>query len=854
MTSAASRLPRSLTATSSQFRHTVAVTLLCVLTSAIFFCASLRFHGPAYLGDEIGYLSNAAFLGGHPSDGASSYYAGYSLLLAPIFWLASGAEQVWTGVLALNALMWGTTLFLVSSVLQRLIAGVPSWRHLLALAVVACYPAYLAMSGYAFSQSAFALCFTLAVATLATLSVERWRSMCLHGVFVGYLCCIHPSGLPVAVASLAIMAALAWRARRWLGFVAGSAIILSMALGYHLVLHPALVARMSSDAVQAVEHYPGFGQLLAPDKLLEHLALTVTIAVGQLSYVLIATFGFAGLGLAAIFRSGIAAWHTPNEGQSDIQRAAVGALILLSVLGVIAETSISSAAGGGPNRIDQWIYGRYLEPMIALLLGLGLLSPSRRAWTAVVALFTVLVGAYLVHVKQIGGALYVMNVPALWPQALGWGKDVLSWFLFGAAGMVVAAVLYRPLVMLVILGLYVACAPTQQHWHSLLLQQNSNPSAITEFVEQNYRPGQCVGFDVVSSATREVPFQQRANLYSFYFYDSPLRRVTPAQWFARCEGPLLTFNSSLKFPGTRYLGRENFSKLYVLVKDAPQALRLPTSQPEEQVWTREGDDVACMLAGCFEKKGAGFAGHTLVGAVSDAGISTDGRPGYLSFGPYVYMSEGSYFLQMEGDFEQVGGVWVDVVSGAELTVHTDVPLANFLTEDRRLARIPFELPRDSRRLQVRVRVTAADKMLLRGYNVVVNKTAIRSAGELGLGFQDSQALSQLPRQVGRVTGRGLGTDGRTGFLLFGPYRALPAGRYQLNLKGDVTVARAAWVDVVSHQGQSLHTSQPIRTGMTGDLANLMFDLPTDVKDLEVRVYVGERDQLEVTAYTIGKLQ
>ncbi|UOV06582.1 hypothetical protein MUU75_08165 [Pseudoxanthomonas mexicana] len=82
---------------------------ILLLTAIVFYAATAWVAGPAYLADEIGYLTNGAFIAGHFVSSASSYHAGYSFLLAPLFYFLDDPRVVWRGVLIINAVMWGVS-------------------------------------------------------------------------------------------------------------------------------------------------------------------------------------------------------------------------------------------------------------------------------------------------------------------------------------------------------------------------------------------------------------------------------------------------------------------------------------------------------------------------------------------------------------------------------------------------------------------------------------------------------------------------------------------------------------------------------------------------------------------------
>jgi hypothetical protein len=114
--------------------------------------------------------------------------------------------------------------------------------------------------------------------------------------------------------------------------------------------------------------------------------------------------------------------------------------------------------------------------------------------------------------------------------------------------------------------------------------------------------------------------------------------------------------------------------------------------------------------------------------------------------------------------------------------------------------------------------------------------------------------ARLGSVVGRVGAAGIVADGRAGYLLFGPYLAVPPGTYRLRLQG-VDAPAGAMVDVAARAGAfALVAPAPLRVG-DGVLADLSFDVPEPgVGDLEVRVQVPAGARLRIAGYTIERLR
>jgi len=838
---------------------------VCVASAIAYILINLYVVGPAYLGDEIGYLSNAAFLAGHHSDGASSYYAGYSLLISPLFYFFTDARQVWAGILAVNGVMWGGTLYLVWSLLRTFVPDAPEWKRLIVLVVIAAYPAYSTMSGYAFAQTAFALVFTAGMYSLVRLDTARPLTILPHSLLVGYLASIHPAGLPVAVASVLSIVITCWHGRAFRIAVLNGSIIALLVFFYHGIIRPWMIAEMTAPGADQGLHYPGVSAVLAGGGYGQKLRILIGMMAGQLSYLLIATFGFAAIGAVVAARQSMHQLRNLGEPGSDgasVHQAALPAMLILSVLGIIALSALGSAVSGGPGRLDHWVYGRYVEPAIATLFGIGLLSRAPRVVVFATASGVLLTGAFLVHYIGISGPLYPMNVPALWPYFAFQETGPLAWFVAGALGIVTASILNRQVVCAAIAIIYALCVSPQQDWHQRVLDYNSTPSDIPEFVTRNFGVGTCVAFDANSSLGLGGIAEQRANLYSFYLFSSPLVRMSPAEWLDHCDGPLLTFNPELDLEGVEYVGREVDSRLYVVVRSGG-SLTFPRARHGKQYWKSDQSE-RCLVAGCFSMQGAELGRYSQVGRASERGVETDGRAGYLLHGPYAGLRAGEYLVRLKGEFGRVEGARIDIVSQSGQFTHFESALDELDPVGEKEVGVPLHLLDDAQALEIRIHVSSRDQMSLAGYQIEVQDPARLDVGvpprmavdRTGFSYQGA-ALADLPSQVGEMSDGELVSGGREGFLVYGPYRRMGPGRYSLVVRGRAGEVQGAWTDVVSSGGRKTHAYAPVAVAAGNDgseMARAEVVIDETVEDLEIRVFSPRGSAMALNGYTFEPIQ
>jgi glycosyltransferase involved in cell wall biosynthesis len=116
---------------------------------------------------------------------------------------------------------------------------------------------------------------------------------------------------------------------------------------------------------------------------------------------------------------------------------------------------------------------------------------------------------------------------------------------------------------------------------------------------------------------------------------------------------------------------------------------------------------------------------------------------------------------------------------------------------------------------------------------------------------------RVRHQVGEREREAWRSDGRAGFLAYGPYAHLPAGRYELRVQIErLAPGGSAWFDVVVDQGRTrllhLPVEQPSRDGGDAGWAPLSvpLQLDADADDLELRLWVDDAASLRLHGFEL----
>ncbi|WP_051467003.1 hypothetical protein [Actinomadura oligospora] len=311
--------------------------------------------GPVADPDETSYLAIARWLAGGPGadlSGNTFYQAGYPVLLSPLHWFTDAPGTVYTGVIVINALV-GAALFPMGYAALRRFGA----RRRAALP--------LSFAASLLPASTFFGMFALTDALLPTLMLgwlllldrfvrtRRPVDGALASLVAVYACFTHSRG--EIVLAVHLLALLATRPRAmWAGLV-------TTAGGY-------LAASSVNDALRR-SFYPDGARDMA-GLLQERLtgasgqAWSLSGMSGQIWYLVVGTWGLAGIGLVATFAA-----------LARKETRLMAGVLLTTTFGV---AYASEAALPDEHRVGNFAYGRYLA-MLALVYVLIALAVLTRA-------------------------------------------------------------------------------------------------------------------------------------------------------------------------------------------------------------------------------------------------------------------------------------------------------------------------------------------------------------------------------------------------------------------------------------------------------------------------------------------
>ena len=167
--------------------------------------------------DEVGFVSNAWFLSGTRAmfhmTSASYYPWGYSLLIAPVFWVTTDPHLSYHLGVVVNCLLVAFLTVNLFYIWRRYVDG-RVWLGFFVCLVVGLYPALQLNAGMLWSETGFVSFFVL-YANVASLFIRRPNALlalmlCFFGV---YLYAIHQRALLLPLLSVFVVGYMAARGR-----------------------------------------------------------------------------------------------------------------------------------------------------------------------------------------------------------------------------------------------------------------------------------------------------------------------------------------------------------------------------------------------------------------------------------------------------------------------------------------------------------------------------------------------------------------------------------------------------------------------------------------------------------------
>lgn len=238
-----------------------------------------------------------------------------------------------------------------------------------------------------------------------------------------------------------------------------------------------------------------------------------------------------------------------------------------------------------------------------------------------------------------------------------------------------------------------------------------------------------------------------------------------------------------------------------------------------------------------------------VGMRSGRCIQSTGKAGYLLFGPYIPLERGNYRLTIKASStdEKQKNIQVDVAADRGNVIFAKFGV-NELSRDCNLVDTVITINSECNDLEIRVWIDEFTDLSISFLEIVPWKDIYEYK------FQGSD--NRFSTQVGLKSGGQIVSTGTSGYLLFGPYLALPQGKFKLSVTGKLSNNQAnyGYIDAVVERGAKIVVrEQPLVLDKVTSSMEFDIDLEAACSDFEVRVKVAKHHCTVISSIVLSPI-
>jgi hypothetical protein len=385
---------------------------------------------------------------------------------------------------------------------------------------------------------------------------------------------ITPRASAVALSGVAVGTVIALQRREAWGFAAFLAGLGAVVAIDRWLLEPLVLERLALGDYPPDLRYPTLAWLLAPLKTLHGVRSLALHVIAHTAYLLIGTLWLAWFAALHVIRR----WNDARAERTFDADTLVLGYVLVAVVATVGISALHFTSYPNALRLDQWMYGRYVEAVLMPLLAVGFIAMRPGRLVAGFAIAWVLAWIFVANAR-IGASNYI-NISALWQAFQFPDWSVVGWCT--AAGVLALCLIWLPY-RIRAAAFALVFVLTSMQLHDRNLEYSFRWIAVRHRLASDIRlfyapgPERCIGYDQPSVDNPAV--DSALQMYSNFLFDYRIRRMTVEDWAANCDGPLISWK--------RDLDREHPDLPLRLV-----AFEIPARDPSEDgpfLWARDAE-------------------------------------------------------------------------------------------------------------------------------------------------------------------------------------------------------------------------------------------------------------------------
>jgi len=611
--------------------------ILAVIFAIIAFAWNYGVKVPMIQPDEGSILTGAAAIAGYSNDFASNTKKGYSLIISPAFLLVSSPTAIWMLVKAINSLLLLLTVYSLWNISYFFAPQIDLEKRLGSVIITSAYPFWIVFVGYSFAQIAFVSLYTFSVYLFFLALKRKIYFSILLGFIIGFLYWIHPTSIVVLIGFTITLIIYFVQNKFFNKLIALILSCLIIILLHEFVFIPFINHNMDISGQGVYTFYSGLSAFSLLRELFTIKGITSFLGImsGQLFYFIIGTCGMIFISVKVIYFS-FKQSHKLKLDDTQI----VYLFIILNFIGLIILSSLHMSRH--PDRLDHYMYGRYVEAILAPILLIGILHYSSNRKTLLLALpFLVFISFIFSQRMDSYSNIAYFNISAFWQVFYFLKEGIWIWLLSGLIIILILAYSSQRFGFLVLLLVFTFSSYKQIEWH----KRNSNYVieirwALALSIRDNYSSRIDFDFSSIKNYVNSVYWYD----YGFSLYDYKLTRMNPEKWYETSNGLFLSWNDTID--------EQNNDIIKIVRRKYAPNLYVKKSSLSNQDLLKLVLDLDCHNWDNNILKVSNLT-PTQIGKLQEIDksefklISEVEKPGFLQFGPYIELPPGSFSVEFD---------------------------------------------------------------------------------------------------------------------------------------------------------------------------------------------------------------
>ena len=395
----------------SLLKENLLLVLGIVITIVLGLYSIMGVYGFSVFPDEFGYWAPAAAMLGYDwSDIASlgSYYSyGYSALLVGVLFLFKGAISTYRAAVILNLILHCISIPLLYKLLFCIFPKTDKNMRALVALFATLYPAWVYYTQTTMAEAL--LYFVFILASYLMMSFIKKPGV-LRGIFfvlvLVYCYLVHMRCIGTIGAG--ILTIVLWlfgnsrknheiRKKAWL-----LPVLIVVLFGASFIIKKFVIGNVYSGASAFVISWNDYSSI--PERLIRMvtgngLKYLLQDICGKLFYLGLSSFGIGYFGLYALFVNGFGSLKKLFKKQAE-DKDILWIFFMLAVIAqfLVALVYLNGAANPDNNRLDLFLHGRYIDFVMPMLIGIGLVEmiEGRSFWPVSIITFVLYIAFYFV--------------------------------------------------------------------------------------------------------------------------------------------------------------------------------------------------------------------------------------------------------------------------------------------------------------------------------------------------------------------------------------------------------------------------------------------------------------------------